>query len=327
MSAWEKFRFALRGLIALALAEAPELHAVIFYSTGDVNHNTTAPTGPLSNSGWHLVGQWGGYQGVPIGPNHFITARHVGGNLGEALVLDGVSYPTTAFADDAGSDLRIWQVTGTFPAWAPLYRTSDEIGKPLVVFGRGSTRGTDLQVESVLKGWLWGSYDGQLRWGQNAVSSTLDGGSYWGPLLYATFDATGGPNEAHLAVGDSSGPVFIHNGTEWALAGVAAAVDAYFNTTNSGPGFNAAIFDGRGLYYSSNPPATPWQLISGPTPVPSGFYATRISARVAWIDSIVPPTLNVPLLDPVRSAMLAAGLFVTGAVYFKRRRSLRPRHG
>ena len=30
-----------------------------------------------------------------------------------------------------------------------------------------------------------------------------------------------------------------------------------------------------------------WQLISGSKPVPMGFYATRISTRAAWIDSVL----------------------------------------
>lgn len=292
------------------------LEAVIFYSTADLNHNTTAPTGELAGSGWQWVGTWNGFQGTPIGPRHFLTARHVGGAVGESFNFQGVSYTTVASFDDTLSDLRIWEVSGTFPTWAPLYRSSNETGQPLVVFGRGLTRGAEVRDVSTntLRGWHWGAGDGNLRWGQNSVASVVAGGSYWGSLLYAKFDATGGSNEAHLATGDSSGPVFINDGTGWKLAGIAAAVDAYFNTTNSGSGFNAAIFDQRGLYFGST---GNWTLVSGAKPVPSGFYSSRVSARTAWIDAIVPPVppiaaVAVPVMPWMFQLLTALGL-VTAA--------------
>jgi hypothetical protein len=153
----------------------------------------------------------------------------------------------------------------------------------------------------------------------------VNGGATWGSLLYALFNATGGPNEAHLAQDDSSGPVFIQDGAAWKLAGVAAVVDAYFNTTNTGDGFNAAIFDRRGLYYGS---AGNWNLISGGSPVASGFYATRVSVRSAWIDSIVPPVdpppsppspTPVPALSTAWSLVLAVMVAVTSWVAMERK--------
>jgi hypothetical protein len=294
-----------------------QAQAVIFFSTADPNYNTTAPTGALADSGWQWVGSWGGFQGTPIGPHHFLAARHVGGAVGDPFVFNGVSYPTTAFFDDSASDLRIWAVNGTFPTWAPLYRSSSEVGRPLIAFGRGLSRGAEVTVNGVLKGWQWGAGGGVLRWGQNTVSSLQNGGSYWGELLYATFDQAGGSNEAHLATGDSSGPAFINDGGGWKLAGVAATVDAYFSTTGTDSGFNAAIFDARGLYYGST---GSWKLVTGASPVPSGFYATRVSIRAAWIDGVVPPvndSSDVPLLTPAGSLVLAAMLFGVGAGFLR----------
>ena len=246
----------------------------------------------------------------------------MGGTVGDPFTLNGVSYPTVAAFDDTLSDLRIWQINGTFPSWAPLYRASNEAGRSLIVFGRGLTRGAEVREvtdgKNTLCGWQWGAGDGRLRWGQNVVTSAVNGGSYWGDLLYATFDATGGPDEAHLAVGDSSGPLFINDGTGWKLAGIAAAVDAYFNTTNTGAGFNAAIFDSRGLYYGSS---TSWSLEGGPAPIPSGFYVTRVSVRTAWIDGLVPPVTDssdAPLLTPVGSLVFAALLFGAGGFLLHR---------
>ena len=321
------FGFGYRGIFALivwALCTASPLGAVIFLSTGDPTYNTTAPTGALADSGWQWVGSWAGFQGTPIGPHHFLTARHVGGTIGESFVLDGVSYPTVASYNDTVSDLSIWEINGTFPSWAPLYRNSDEVGKPLIAFGRGKTRGAEVRDVGTnsLRGWQWAASDGKLRWGQNAVRSVINAGSYWGALLYATFDASGGINEAHLAWGDSSGPVFINDGAGWKLAGVSAVVDSAYNTTNTGAGFDAAIFDARGLYHGST---GNWTLVTGASQVPSGFYATRVSVRTTWIDGVVPPALNAadaPLLSPVGSFAFATALLGTGTVFLRRQRGL-----
>lgn len=311
--------------LLLALAFAPRLPAVIFHATADPAHNTTPPSGPLANSGWQWVGSWIGFQGAVIGPRHFIAAKHIGGAVGDEFVLNGVVYTTTAFTDDTLSDLRIWQVSGTFPSWAPLYRASDEVTRQLIVFGRGLIRGAEVRdvATNTLRGWQWAATDGNLRWGLNVVHAAINGGSYWGALLQAKFDATGGPEEAHLAQNDSSGPVFIHDGTAWKLAGVAAAVDASFNTTNTGAGFNAAIFDARGLYIGS---AGNWSLVGGSSPVPSSFYSTRISVRAAWIDGILattPPSLPpTPMPASSTAAVIALALLLLGAgAWFARRPS------
>lgn len=297
--------------VGFAAGWATPLPAMIFWSTADPNYNTTAPTGVLAGSGWQWVGRWGDFQGTAIGPHHFLTAQHVGGKVGDTFVFNGVNFTTTAYADDPASDLRIWEVSGTFPEWAPLYRASNELGKPLVVFGRGRTRGNEVLVSGAVKGWQWGGYDGQLRWGQNTVAQLANGGA----LLYAQLDASGGANEAHLALNDSSGPIFIKEGADWKLAGVAYAVDAYFSTSSSGPGFNAAIYDARGLYIGHDQTSGPWNFMQGPSPVPSGFYATRVSLRLAWIDSVIQPLpvgADAPLLTDWQTCVLLGLLTGTG---------------
>ena len=280
---WRR-RLLLAALLGLALR--PGGRAVVFLSSGDPSFNTSAPTGALADSGWQWTGNWRGYQGAPIGPHHFLAARHVGGSVGDEFILDGVHYKTTAYTDDPLSDLRVWATRETFPSWAPLLRAPVETGRGLVVFGRGMVRGAEVRANNVLKGWQWAASDGKLRWGQNTVVGYVNAGRNWGELAYALFDQAGGPNEASLATGDSSAPVFINDGAGWKLAGVGATVIGPFNTTNSGDGFPASIFDGRGLYYTSTPP-TGWTLLGGPSPIPAGFFFTRVSVRAAWIDRIV----------------------------------------
>jgi len=301
--------FWCAATVLCAACFAPLARGVIFYSTGDPNYNTSAPTGSLAGSGWQWVGVWGGYEGTPIGPHHFLTARHVGGTVGDPFIFGGTTYPTTAFFDDTLSDLRICEVNGTFPTWAPIYRLSGEVGQGLVVIGVGDSQGAPVKVDGVTKGWMYGSGAGTMRWGQNTVYASGNGGSYWGQLLYALFESGAGPNEADLAEGDSTSPVFINDGSGWKLAGIAAAVDGPFNTTNSGTGFDAAIFDGSGLYILDN---GVWVPITGPT----GFYATRVSVRAAWIDSIVPPGTgggDAPLFSGPEAAILAAVVAAIGA--------------
>jgi hypothetical protein len=313
----------LAGMLLLCVPLA-KVRAVVFYSTGDPTYNTSPPTGSLAGSGWQWVGVFDGYAGTPIGPHYFIAAHHIGGAIGDTIVFGGVSYTTSAYYDDTASDLRIWQVTGTFPCWAPLYRGSSEAGQGLVVFGYGLSRGGPVVNQfGTLTGWYWGSNGGILRWGQNTVYRIVNGGSYWGQLLYSLFNQNGGPNVADLALGDSSAPVFINDGTGWTLAGVAAAVDSSFNTTDTGNGFVASLIDSRGLYYSSTPPDN-WQLITGPQPVPSGFYATQISVRAGWIDSIVPPeppdcpATSEPAMPAAHLVLLACLTLGVGVAFLRR---------
>ncbi len=306
------------SLIALGAASASR--AVIFYSTADPTYNTTAPAGALSGSGWQWVGSIDGYPGTPIGSHHFLAAKHVGGAVGDTFTFDGTPYQTTAYYDDPTSDLRIWQVNGAFPTWAPLYKGSAEVGQGLVVFGSGLSRGSEIRdAEGTLNGWAWGSGAGVLRWGQNTVHAVGDAGPGYGDVLYSVFSQFGGVNECDLANEDSSSPIFINDGAGWKLAGIALSVDSFFSITDSGYGFAAALFDARGLYYDPTPP-NGWALVTGSSPVPSGFYATRVSVHTPWIASIVPPEdTDVPALPLSHEVLLAAVITLIGASHLSRR--------
>jgi hypothetical protein len=286
-----------RPPLAIALATAALLPlsersgAVILFATGDPSANTTAPTGPLAGSGWQYQGMFGSFLGTPIAPQFFITAKHVN-TSGIALDFGGQSYPVAKQFNDPNSDLSIFQVTGTFPTFAPLYTRTDEIGKSLVVIGRGTRRGTEILMDGDLVGWNWGLPDAVMRWGQNAVSEVVSGGGGIGGLLYATFDQGGLPDEAHLSSGDSGGGVFIQDGGAWKLAGISYAVDEVLldDTPPNPPSLVAAIFDARGYFAwdGSN-----YVLISDSSAVPTGFYATRISSKLAWIHSVIDPAGSV----------------------------------
>jgi hypothetical protein len=265
--------------------------AVIFEITDDPGYNTNAPAGALAGSGWQYQGRWNtgasgyNYLGTVIAPRFFIAAKHVGGSTGQVFTLNGVGYRAVAYRDCPGADLRVWEVAGTFPAYARLFTGSNEVGKHCVVFGRGTRRGVPVVVDGATNGWRWGANDGVLRWGENDVAEIVPITGY-GDTLYATFDRGAGSNECHLSIGDSSGAMFVEDGGEWKLAGIHLAVDGYFSTTGSSTNqFDAALLDMGGLYIGSG---SSWTFITNQVAdIPSGFYSTRISANAAWIQSVI----------------------------------------
>src|SRR5207248_2049253 len=255
--------------------------------TADPSVNTTAPSGSLAGSGWQYQGQFGVNSGTVIASNYFITAKHIGGSVGQVFTFNGTSYSTTAAFRDTATDLVIWQVAGSFPFHAPLYSGPEgsEPNLPLVVFGRGTQRGNPVYVgsDAHLGGWLWGITDRVQRWGTNIVRSIFSDPSY-GKLLRAPFDANAGANEGHLSAGDSGAGVFVLNSStnRWELAGVNLAIDGPFSTSAAGSNpFDASMFDTTGLFVQSD------QGTWIPAPNPSAFYATEIAARRGFIESVV----------------------------------------
>lgn len=279
-------------LLGLLVGVAPS-RAILFASTGNPTFNTSAPGGALQESGWYLQGQWDGKLATPIAAQCFVTAAHVGGTVGDPFVFGGQTYVTDRVNTNPDSDLAVWHVTTSFPTWAPLYRSGNEVGKNLVVFGRGTQRGGVVTVLGKPRGWFWGAGDGWLRWGTNTVSAIVAGEPGQGSLLAAEFNLGASSTEAHLSVGDSGGGVFIQDGDAvWKLAGINVDVDGYYATNASGtllssiwgwPGL-ASLYDQSGLF--SDGYTGVWTPVSGP----GRWYATRISSNLAFIDSICPPT-------------------------------------
>ncbi len=294
--------------------------AVIVYSTGDPAHNTSAPTGSLTNGGWQFEGTWGDFLGTPVSPKVFVTARHVGGTVGGVFRFRGRDYVTTGVFDSPDSDLRLWSVCGTFPEFAPLYSGTAEIAKPALIFGRGTQRGAAVAVRNgpstETKGWQWGPSDGVQRWGSNSVTAIIDGntvvslpGGTLGNFLAFTFDADASPNEATLSTGDSGGAAFILDAGVWKLAGIHYGVDGPYNTNTIGGGFFAAVFDQGGLYTGGE---GRWNLTPDvPINVPTKFYSTRVSDHVAWINSVINGPLPEDPAPRLEHSLNVAGPYST----------------
>jgi hypothetical protein len=276
-------RFAIWVIsVAASCSFAVPGEGIILLRTGDPGANTAEPTGPLANSGWQYEGTFGSFLGTAIAPHYFVTARHLG-VVSDRFFYHGFNYAVLRSFEDSGSDLRIFEVAETFPIFAPLYPRGDEIGRHLVVIGRGTRRGPENVLNGATRGWDWGASDSVQRWGENVVTEIRQLSGF-GEMLYAVFDQGGLPDEAHLSAGDSGGAVFLEDGGVWKLAAINTDVDGPFY---SGPGANglffASLFDERGRYTADG------TLIGGNAPVPSGFYSSRISSRLDWIYSIIDP--------------------------------------
>lgn len=319
-------RFALAAVAAATLAVAsPRADAIIL--TRSATRNTTAPWGGLTNSGWQWEGNFGSFLGTPIAKNYFITAEHIGGNVGQTFTLNGKTYNTVARYDDPSTDLRIYKTSQSFTSWAPIYTGSSETGKMMSLYGRGTQRGASVTENNQLKGWKWGTADHVKSWGRNAVAGVTAGGSGRGDLLRFTFNRSGGDYyESALSTGDSGGAVFLKDSDgKWKLTGINYLVDGPFSTTGTnGSGFNMSAMDKGGLYVGGD---NAWKYNSETSADnPGNFYATRVSRRAAWIRSIIGASSSPSSVSGVTAVPEPATLGLiagAGALLLGRRRRRR----
>jgi hypothetical protein len=246
---------------------------------------------------WRAVesGSINAFMGTPIAPQFFLTAKHLGNLTGQAITfLDSTSYTTTARFVDPASDLAIYQISGTFPTdkIVPLYSGSFTNNQAMTIFGRGLSRtdttviGNNFPSGTEVKGWTWGANTGARSWGTNTLDALADGGLAGIQLAY-DFDVSGGNDQGILSLNDSGGPVFMQESGEWRLAGINYAVQSIFNTTSSGTGIYAAIYDMGGLYASASING-PWSYDS-PTiqNQPASSYSSSVPANSTWIEGVI----------------------------------------
>ncbi len=293
----------LLGIFGISAAS----HAVVVYNDGHTpGYQTSAPTGPLASAGWQFSGHVGSFVGTPISPKHFITAKHTGAALG-TFTYNAVSYTGVSIHDDPNSDLRIVRIAQTFPTWAPLYTGSSEVGKEALVVGRGMNVGAQLNVGPDRAGWLWPSitYGHPRTWGTNIIDGIETFDAPYGETLAFDFHPSGGATEATLTAGDSGGGLFINDGGTWKLAGVHLSNDFVWSLTDGGTRFNASVFDGRGLYrYDSSPPTYTYIDPSLPDALGGSSYSTRISARMSWINTVIPEPTTLAVLPALSCVIL-----------------------
>ncbi len=289
-------------VLLLTLVAGSPARAVILFGTGDAERNTTAPVGELAGSGW----QWQTFAGncaTAVGPHHAVTARHLGLGPGSLLSFGGLTYPVLAATNAPNSDFALVELAGSLSSFAPLYTETNEVGRPLVVFGRGTRRGNPVLApdgSGALRGWSWAGNDGRLRWGTNVVADTDTGtadNGFAGDVLVGTFGPDAGASTGTLSTGDSGGGVFVRDDAgQWCLAAVNYAVESSFNTMTNGAGFTASLFNRTGFYEQDS--HNVWMLDEQQAEHPETvFIATRVSSYAAWAQALMSlPVIGRPVL-------------------------------
>jgi hypothetical protein len=276
---------------ALLLLAALPLSAQAVIVAGPQGRNTGEPGGDLAGSGWQYQGNFGIYLGTPIAPQYFITAKHIGGVVGDKFTYREIEYTTTAFHDSPDADLRIWQVDESFPDHAALYSGADESGKTLILFGRGVKRGEEVILDRRRKGWRWAERDGELSWGLNTVIGITTGGPAIGDVLVIPFTGRAGAHEAALSAFDSGGGAFIRHAGQWQLAGInhgAEGAAGYKIKPEDPTSFMASLFDQAGLLVGQGA-----EFVPAP-PRGGASYVTRIASNLKWIQSVIQPAPEQP---------------------------------
>lgn len=300
------------GVYFFSLVVFPaHLSAVLFLKTDNPDHNTTAPTNEAEARAWHLQGIWRTCQGTPIAPRWFLSAKHIGGAIGDAFTVHGKTHYAIARILDPESDLVLWGVTGSFQDHAALFSDGDETGQHMLVFGRGAVRGKPVFLEtgeaSELKGWERGSGQAVMRWGENIVTQIAENPLLiqkgLGQLIGAEFNRNGLPNEAGLSPCDSGGGWFLWQENQWRLAAISYGAGGTYNTNQEGDGFTAMLFDGGGFFIYTNEDCEgegSWEFIDDKEEdQPSSIWGTRIQYRSSWIEENI-----ATMPDPEASIIL-----------------------
>lgn len=310
---------------ALLCCLLPGVPAGAVIVRGPQGRNRTPPTGELAVSGWRYEGLWGIFSGTAIGPHHFITAKHVGGWVGQTFLYQGKKYESMAVTRFPDCDLAVWTVAETFPEYATLYTGTAEVEKPIAVFGRGTTRGLPVYTGGRLRGWRWGPNDGALTWGTNRIIGTLPSGLQGsleaGEKIVFDFSEDGGTNEGSVSSGDSGGGVFLYDGGDWKLAGVNYGVSGHYSLTgDDSSAFEGAIFDGRGLWRASGM----GYAFTGelePYDASTLSFATRLSTYAPRIQEIVAQPVHRDWLTRRNILFIVGPLFLCAlAAYIHRAR-------
>lgn len=283
--------------------------------SGTQGRNLSEPTGRLAGSGWQFHGEWASnFLGIAIGPRHFITAKHVGGYVGDPFLFHGKKYYTINKEPLPDCDLTVWTVDRELPQYAPLYTGRSEVGMEIVFFGRGQSNGDPVVVEGRRRGWKWGEKDGKWSWGTNRIDGILAAGGEGvlqaGEKIVFDFSENAGPNEGAVAPGDSGAGVFLQDGGQWKLAGINYGVTGGYSLSGGEQdSFSGAIFDGRGLWRSTGV----GYAYNGEVDLyaaPTVSFATRISTYSPRIRAILDAPPRQQIFTRRRATIVAGLLFL-----------------
>ncbi|MBX3357000.1 MAG: trypsin-like serine protease [Phycisphaeraceae bacterium] len=233
------------------------------------------------------VGSWNGASAVAVGDRWVLTARHVGGSVGDSLVMNGTKYSADRVVFNRSEDLMLIRLTEQLPGWHTLVDRGVSVGDRVLLAGAGYRSSDQLQ-----DGVTWSQTTGPAI-GANRIDQV-------GDRLSVTFDPPGAelaePDEAIFALGDSGSGLFVNAGGSWRLAGLAVTISSTFGVSRYGDYASAVNLDGWQWWVESLvAPGVP--VASSVPPPPQG----------AWF----PPRVPAP----------AAGFALFGLALLSRRRS------
>jgi len=263
--------------VLAALAVLPASGSIIF----DVPSGITTP--PADDRGWQDTGSWQVGGGVAVASDYFLTAQHLGGGVGGSFILNGISYPTVALHDIEGTDLRLMQIAGTFPGYAPLYHDTpgSEKGQVVSLVGFGDyAQGAPVVTNGIQNGWSWGQAAGK-NLAMNTVADvvTVDGAQH----LAVNFNPLANQSEGIYAPGDSGGGMFLFSGGQWRLAGIAHAITPFYQGQGDANPLQAAIYNPAGLYVQDD------EGNDVPATGPQQGFATEVAAYFPQLDQVLLP--------------------------------------
>ncbi|MFM7594072.1 MAG: hypothetical protein ACKO85_19975, partial [Isosphaeraceae bacterium] len=246
--------------------------------------------------GWQYLGQYGSFNGIPIGPRAWVTAFHVAAGTGTLFYDNAGASALTAYNSTyfgSSGDLAVMTLNSdqpSFTAWAPVWSDPNSLqaNQPVYMYGRGTARGSvatnNTPTPGTAKGWEWGASDGVQSYGTNNLDAlAIDGGS--NIYLVMSFTQPTGTNnipntEGILSSGDSGSGDFAFNPVtnQWELVGINYAVDVPSLTPGGSP-YYAALYDMSGYYDGTS-------LITSNAPANS--YSTSVAHKYSFIAPFIP---------------------------------------
>lgn len=260
---WMRVGAVATGL-AIGLAWAPRADGVV-----------VSGLSPMARPADGWVGSWNGSSCVAVGRYWFVTAKHVGGSVGQMVTMRGVDYRSVEVRPHPSYDVQLIRVAEEVPGFHKL-AVNVGFGDPVVIGGYGVTGAAPLPSSA---GYDWNG-PRQETWGANVIEGD-------GNLLAIRFDPPNSlsavPEEAIFAVNDSGGGLFAYGSDgSLELAGIAVSVTNFGSSPWSTSGFALNI----DMYRT-------WILpIVDPTaPISSGTGAPRAMMGVpglpTWFGGVV----------------------------------------
>lgn len=147
-----------------------------------------------------FVGTWNGSSAVAVGSRWVVTAKHVGGTVGQTFVMNGVAYAATAiYSPPPPADLQLIELQSVLPGWH-LIAPQPTTGTQVTVVGFGYQAGS-----TIATGVNWSDQRGET-WGQNTLDYV---GTSAMSFRFQRSNQGGIAHECAGATHDSGGGVFV----------------------------------------------------------------------------------------------------------------------